>query len=133
MSDYHHLSLQHQEIKACAELLLELGRKPDLSLHEDAELVIKRLSELHHFSKTVCKPNTYHPLLDLKQYMEITQITYQDQQYKIASLPLSEALSRLNAMPTPESVLLKAMLEHFKDEMHPSRPLYANLRELCQH
>ncbi|MBS0653397.1 MAG: hypothetical protein JSR39_07730 [Verrucomicrobia bacterium] len=135
MSQYHpwkphHLS-QRQEIKACAELLLELAKKPLFSLDNDGNLMVERLNDLHSYSNQF-RGEAYHPLLDLKNYFNKTMISYAEKNYRNSTIPLDQAVALLSANATP-SPLLKAVIEHVREEMRPAGNLYSKLIEVCRH
>ncbi|MBS0650332.1 MAG: hypothetical protein JSR93_04130 [Verrucomicrobia bacterium] len=129
-----HLS-QRQEIKACAELLLELAKKPLFSLDNDGNLMLESLTNLHSFSKRLHQEDAYHPLLDIKNYLNKTLISYAEKDYRNISIPLDRAVmllgSKSNHSPSP--TLLKAVIDHIREEMRPAGPLYLKLIEVCRH
>ncbi len=130
----NHLS-QRQEVKACAELLLELAKKTLFSCGTDGNLMVERLHELHSHSKRFNLDETYHPLLDLKNYFNTTTIFYAEKSYQNNSISLERALALLNANGNQQSSspLLKAVIDHVREEMKPAGLLYSKLKEVCQH
>jgi hypothetical protein len=127
---------QRQEIKACAELLLELAKKPLFSLDNDGNLMVESLTDLHSFSKRLHQEDAYHPLLDIKNYFNKTMISYAEKDYRNTSIPLDRAVallsSKSNHSPLPPT-LLKAVIEHIREEMKPAGSLYLKLIEVCRH
>ncbi len=130
--------LLHQEIKACAGHLLEMSQKKELSVEEDSEHILERLNELHHFASKVRSDERYHPLSELKKYLENTMIRFQDEQNRLLSMRLSEAVSLLG-IPTqteikfkPEIVrsLMDYFFRHFRENSKPGRPLFRKLVEI---
>lgn len=129
-----HLS-QRQEIKFCAELLLELAKKPHFSLQNDGSLVIEGLNDLNTHSKRLHLEETYHPLLDIRNYFNKTLISYRDKESCNATISLERAVSMLNSKSSYATTepLLKAVVEHIREELRPSGPLYLKLIEVCRH
>lgn len=126
-----HLLSQRQEIRACAELLLELAKKPLFSLDNDGNLMVERLNDLHSYSKQF-QGEAYHPLLDLKNYFNKTMISYAEKNYRNNTIPLDQAVALLSANASP-SLLFKAVVEHVREEMRPAGNLYSKLVEVCRH
>lgn len=127
----HHI----QEIRASAENLLELAGRPYFSLSDDADLILDHLHNLHRHSKNLNLQNTYHPVLDLKHYLETTTITYQEKSYQNICIPLDKAIAALSRsadhrIPSP---LLKAVIDHVREEIKPCFPLHTKLKEVSQH
>jgi hypothetical protein len=131
-------NLLHQEIKACADHLLEMSQKKELSAEKDSGHILERLNELHQFASKVRSDERYHPLSELKKYLENTMLRYHDQQNRFLSMRLSEAISLL-AIPSqteikfkPEIVrsLLDHLLNHFRENSKPGRPLFRKLVEI---
>ncbi|MGC1878363.1 MAG: hypothetical protein WA347_04250 [Rhabdochlamydiaceae bacterium] len=128
----------HQEIKACADQLLEMSQKQEFSPEKDAEHVLERLNELHKFASKVRSDERYHPLSELKHYLENTMLRYQDEQNQLLSMRLSEAISLLG-IPTQTEVkfkpsivrsLMNHFLSHFREDAKPGRPLFRKLLEI---
>jgi replicative superfamily II helicase len=130
--------LLHQEIKACADHLLEISQKKDLSAEKDSEHILERLNELHHFASKVRSDGRYHPLNELKKYLENTMIRYQDEQNRLLSMRLSEAVSLLG-IPTQTEMKFKSEIVrslkdhffcHFRENSKPGHPLFRKLVEI---
>ena len=131
-------NLLHQEIKTCANHLLEASQREELSSEKDSEQILDRLNELHQFASKIRSGECYHPLYMLKQYLENTMLRYQDEQNRSLSMRLSEAISLL-AIPTQTDVkfkpaivrsLLNHFLTHFRENAKPGRPLFRKLVEI---
>ena len=131
-------NLFHQEIKACAEHLLEMSQNKELSLEKDAGHVLSRLLELHQFASKVRADEHYHPLSELKHYLENTMLRYQDELSRLQSMRLSEAISLLG-VPSPADIKFKPAIvrslthyfvRHFLEESKPGRPLFRKLSEI---
>jgi replicative superfamily II helicase len=130
-------SMLHQEIKACADQLLEMSQKQEFSPEKDAEHVLERLNELHQFSSKIRSDERYHPLSELKRYLENTMLCYQDEQNQLLSMRLSEVLSLLGTTQTevkfkPSIVrsLMNHFISHFREDTKPGRPLFRKLLEI---
>jgi hypothetical protein len=131
-------TLLHQEIKACADHLLEMSQSQEFSSEKDGEHILGRLNELHQFALKVRSDEHYHPLSELKHYLENTMLCYQDEQNQFLSMRLSEAISLLG-VPTQTDVKFKSsivsslmnhFLSHFLEEAKPGRPLFRKLTEI---
>lgn len=131
-------NLLHQEIKACADHLLEISQRQELLSEKDLEQVLDRLNELHQFASKVLSDKRYHPLSALKNYLENTMLRYQDEQNRSFSMRLSEAISLLG-IPSQTDVkfkpvivrsLLNHFLTHFRENVKPGRPLFRKLVEI---
>jgi hypothetical protein len=131
-------NLIHQEIKACADHLLEISQKQNPLSEEDSNDILAQLNELHQFASKVHPGEQYHPLSALKQYLESTMVCYQDDQNRLFSMRLSEAISLLG-MPEQTDVkfkpviirsLLNHFLSHFRENVKPGRPLFRKLVEI---
>jgi hypothetical protein len=131
-------NLLHQEIKACADHLLEMSQKQGFSSEKDGEHILGRLNELHQFASKVRVDERYHPLSELKHYLENTMLRYQDEQNRFLSMRLSEAISLLG-IPTQTDVkfkpsivhsLMNHFLNHFLEDVKPGRPLFRKLIEI---
>jgi len=131
-------NLLHQEIKACADHLLEASQKQERSSEKDSEQILDWLNELHQFASKIRSSERYHPLCVLKQYLENTMLRYQDEQNRSLSMRLSEAISLL-AIPTQTEMkfkptivrsLLNHFLVHFRENAKPGRPLFRKLVEI---
>ncbi len=131
-------NLLHQEIKACAEHLLEMSQDKELSLEKGAEHILNRLLELHQFASKVRADEHYHPLSELKHYLENTMLRYQDDQNRLQTMRLSEAISLLG-IPSPSDIKFKPSIvrsltsyfvRHFLEESKPGRPLFRKLSEI---
>lgn len=133
-------NLLHQEIKACADHLLEISQKEDFSSEKDGQHVLGRLNELHQFSLKMRSEEHYHPLSELKNYMESTMLRYQDDQKQLLTMRLSEAISLLGIPPEPgikfkASIvrsLMNHLVRHFLEEVKPGRPLFRKLSKIKQ-
>jgi hypothetical protein len=130
--------LLHQEIKACANHLLEVCNNQRLSVETDGQHILSRLKELHDFSQRFRTGNHYHPLFDLKDYLENTMLPFIDEKKRWQSMRLSEAVSLLAQPPlqlgyldaTIVTSLFNHCIHHFKDEIQPGRRLYKTLKEI---
>ncbi|MBS0621200.1 MAG: hypothetical protein JSS61_07075 [Verrucomicrobia bacterium] len=134
--------LLHQEIKACAAHLLELSQNLDFSKEIDGKHVVERLNELRFFALKIRRDERYHPLLDLKIYLENTMLPYHDGKERIYTIRLSEAVALLakgelaesaaNALFKPELAqsLFHHLVTHFLQECRPGYPLFYKLLEL---
>ena len=130
--------LLHQEIKTCADHLLEISQKQECSLEKDGEHILGRLNELHQFAIKIRSDEHYHPLSELKKYMESTMLGYQDDQKRLLTMRLSEAVSLLGTPPEPgiefkPSIVrsLKShLVAHFLKEAKPGRPFFRKLNEI---
>jgi hypothetical protein len=131
-------NLLHQEIKACADQLLEMSQKKELSIEKDSEPILQRLNELHHFASKVRSDERYHPLNELKKYLENTMIRYQDEQNRLLCMRLSEAVSLLG-IPTQTEIKFKSEIvhslmdhffRHFRENSKPGRLLFRKLVEI---
>ena len=131
----------HQEIKACADHLLEMSQKQEFSAEKEGEHVLGRLNELHQFATKIREDTRYHPLRELKHYLENTMVRYMDEQKSLHSMRLSEAISLLgisSQTPTAVSkfkpVIVRSLLDHvlclFLKEVKPGRPLFRKLIEI---
>lgn len=131
-------NLLHQEIKTCADELLEIGKKENFSSENDGEHILGRLNELHQFSMKMRSEEHYHPLSELKSYLESTMLRYQDDQKQLLTMRLSEAISLLGMPPEPgikfkPSIvrsLMNHLVRHFLEEVKPGRPLFRKLNEI---
>ncbi len=131
-------NLLHQEIKACANHLLELSQSKELSVQKDVEHILGRLMELHQFAIKVRSDEHYHPLTDLKYYLENTMLRFQDDQDRLQSMRLSEAISLLGQpaemdrdfKPSIVKSLTAFFFEHFVENCKPGRPLFKKLAEI---
>lgn len=124
-----------QEIKASAELLLELACKPDFTFDNDGNLVVERLTDLGRYAELLSMEQAYHPLIELKNYFTETPIFLRDADEKNHKMTLEKALSSLNGcvdqrVPSP---LLNAIINHVREEVKHGGPLYLQLKELCRH
>jgi hypothetical protein len=131
-------NMLHQEIKACADHLIEMSQCKEISLEKDVEQVLGRFLELHEFSCRVRADVHYHPLSELKHYLENTMLCYQDDQNHLQSMRLSEAISLLG-LPSQTEIKFKSsivrsltnyFLRHFLEEAKPGRPLFRKLTEI---
>ena len=130
-------NLLHQEIKTCAEYLLDISQKRSVSETEIAR-IIKRLSELHHFASKVHSEERYHPLRALKRYLENTMLPYQDEDNKPLTMRLSEAVSLLGISAqsnlafksAPVHSLMTHFLVHFHKSAKVGQPLFRKLVEI---
>lgn len=131
-------SLLHQEIKACADHLLEMSQNQEFSREKDSEHILGRLIELHQFASKIRSDDHYHPLSELKHYLENTMLRYQDEQNRLLSMRLSEAISLLG-IPTQTDIkfkhsiassLMNHFLDHFFKDVKPGGPLFRKLTEI---
>jgi hypothetical protein len=128
----------HQEIKSCADHLLEIGQKQELSIEKEGEHILERLNELRDFAQKMRSEEHYHPLSELKQYLESTMLGYQDDQKCHLTMRLSEVICLLGTPPEPgvqfkPSIvrsLMKHLVQHFLKEAQPGRPLFQKLQEI---
>jgi hypothetical protein len=127
-----------QEIKACAAHLLEMSQKLEFSAEKDGEHVLGRLNELHGFATKIREDSHYHPLSELKSYLENTMVRYVDEQKSLHSMRLSEAISLLG-IPAQSDMqfkpeIVRSLLNHFVrlflEEVKPGRPLFRKLIEI---
>jgi hypothetical protein len=133
-------NLLHQEIKTCADHLLEISQKQGFSAEEDGDRILGKLNELHQFSMKMCSEEHYHPLSELKNYLESTMLGYQDDQKLHLTMRLSEAISLLGVPPEPGikfkstivNSLMHHLVRHFLKEVKPGRPLFRQLNEIKQ-
>lgn len=131
-------NLLHQEIKACAVHLLEMSQKKELSAEKDSQHILARLNELHHFASKVHSDERYHPLSELKKYLENTMVRYQDEQNQCLSMRLSEAVSLLGIpaqagikfKPEIARSLMEHFFHHFREHSKPGFPLFRKLVEI---
>lgn len=131
-------SLLHQEIKACAEHLLEMGSRPDLTMSQDVQHILARLNELQDFAGKVHEEERYLPLKELKQYLENTMVCFEDMHHKLYSMRLSEMLGILCSR-TYESVsfepkvvhsVLSHFFRHFQEQAKPGHSLFYKLNKI---
>lgn len=133
-------NLLHQEIKACADHLLEISQKQEFSAEKDGAHILGRLSELQQFAMKIHSETHYHPLSELKDYMEHTMLRYQDEQKRLLTMRLSEAVSLLGVpsepgiefKPSIVRSLMNHLVRHFFEEVKPGRPLFRKLNEIKQ-
>lgn len=131
-------SLFHQEIRACAEHLLEMSQNKKLCLEKSAEHILGRMRELHQFASKVRPTEHYHALYALKHYLENTMLPYQDEEKSYQLMRLSEAISllgipvqaELKFQPVIVSSLTNQFVQHFLEESKPGRPLHRNLNDI---
>jgi hypothetical protein len=131
-------SLFHQEIRACAEHLLEMSQNKKLCLEKSAEHILGRMRELHQFASKVRPTEHYHALYALKHYLENTLLPYQDEEKSYQLMRLSEAISllgipvqaELKFQPVIVSSLTNQFVQHFLEESKPGRPLHRNLNDI---
>jgi|ERR1700722_10526113 len=131
-------NMLHQEIKGCADHLLQMNERQELSLEKDSVQILERLHELLRFASKVRPEQPYHPLSALKQYLESTMLSYQDEQNRPLTIRLSEAIfllgtpvqSAMNFKPTIVRSLLRHFLNHFRESVKPGRPLFRKLAEI---
>lgn len=131
-------NLLHQEVKACADHLLEMSQNSAFSVQKDIEHVLGRLTELLKFASKI-KPNDhYSPLCEFKDYIENTMVKYQDEQNRYQTMRLSEVIVLLGAPGEMQgkfaenvvSSLTKYFMLHFQEESQPGRPLFRKLHAL---
>jgi hypothetical protein len=131
-------NLIHQEMRACAVHLLEMGQDEEFSQEKHAIHVLSRLAELHQFASRVRPDEHYHPLSELKEYLENTMLKYHDEQNKYLSMRLSEVVSLLGLPPETDikfkpsivDSLTKYFIRHFQEEIKPGRALFKKLIEI---
>lgn len=132
-------SLFHQEIRACAEHLLEISQQgKDLCVEKSAEHILGRMRDLHQFASKVRPTEHYHALYALKHYLENTMLPYQDEEKSYQAMRLSEAVSLLGIpvqadmqfQPAIVSSLTNHFVQHFLEETKPGRPLHRNLNDI---
>jgi hypothetical protein len=130
--------LLHQEIKGSAEHLLEISQKRPFSLERDSGYVLERFRELQDFTMRYSLSESYHPLIDLKRYLEFTMISYYDDQKRLLTMRFSEAVGILELSTDAEynfkeqtvHSLLQHFVKHFLEESRPGKPLFKMLMEL---
>jgi hypothetical protein len=131
-------NLLHQEIKTCADQLLEISKKKELSEETDSEHILERLKELHHFASKVRSDKCYYPLSELKKYLENTMIRYQDEHNRPFCMRLSETIFLLR-IPMQTEVKFKPKIvrslrdnffRHFRENSKPGCPLFRKLVEI---
>lgn len=127
--------LLHQEIKACADHLMETCQNQHFTFDKDSRHIVERIVELHQFSKKIRENNHYHPLSDLKHYLENTMISFQDVQKKTQSMRLSEAVDILyQSWSQMETAIYRSLqvncIHHLIEEIRPGRPLFKKLRDI---
>jgi len=128
-------NLFHQEIKACAEHLLEISGHNTQGLEEHSCHVFSRLSELHQFANKVLPEEHYYPLRELKFYLENTMLSYEDVFKQLQTIRLSEAIfllksSESNFEPKILRSLTDRFLCHFCEESKPGKNLFKKLTAL---
>jgi hypothetical protein len=127
-----------QEIKACAAHLLEMSQKLEFSAEKDGEHALVKLNELHKFATRVREGSHYHPLNELKTYLENRMVRFVDEQKSLHSMRLSEVISLLGIpaqddmqfKPEIVSSLLNHFVRLFLEEIKPGRPLFRKLIEI---
>lgn len=131
-------NLLHQEIRTCADHLLEMSQEKEFSLEKNTKQVLERMLELHGFASRVRTDAYYKPLCDLKKYLENTMLRYQDEQHRLQTMRLSEAIA-LIGIPSPTDMkfkpsilrsLIHFFVRHFLEDTKPGRPLYRKLTEI---
>ncbi len=130
----YNLFLNHQ-IRACAEDLLEIASRVHAFEENEGDLILTHLHQLHRHAASPTFEEAYHPLLDLKQYFDITPIAYQKNRCGQTVVSLAQALEELNRsadhrIPSP---LLSAVIDHVREEIRPNFPLHIKLKEVCRH
>lgn len=127
-------NLLHQEIKACAEHLMETCQSQHFAFDNDSKHIMARIGELHQFSKKIKDAECYYPLSELKDYLENTMIPFTDEQKRIQSMRFSEAIEILHLFAEhqegPSKSLLVNCIQHLIEEVRPGRPLFRKLREI---
>ena len=131
-------NLLHQEIKACADHLLEMSQKPEFCADQDGTHVLGRLNDLHQFANKIRSDEHYMPLSELKAYLENTMLCFEDDQNQLHSMRLSEAISLLGFpeqtdIPFKPSIvksLLQHFVSHFLENVKPGRPLFRRLHDI---
>ncbi len=132
--------LLHQEIKTCAAHLLQISQKQEFSIEKDGENILGKLNELQQFATKIRSEEHYHPLNDLKDYFESTMLRYQDDQKRLLTMRLSEAISLLGVPPEPGVTfkasivqsLMNHLVRHFFENIKPGRALFQKLNEIKQ-
>ena len=127
-------NLLHQEIKTCAEYLLDISQKQTVSENEIAH-ILERFNELHHFASKVRSEERYHPLRALKGYLENTMLSYKDEDNQPLTMRLSEAVTLLGQTdfrfkPAIVHSLLHHFLAHFHKNAKAGHPLFRKLAEI---
>ncbi len=131
-------NLLHNEIRACAGHLLEISQTPEATQGDHAEHIVSRLYELHQFAAKVRPDERYLPLSDYKEYLENTMVKYQDDEHRLQSMRLSEAISLLGLpsqtdmefKPSIVRSLTKHLVRHFHQDVKPGRPLFRKLVDI---
>lgn len=123
-------NLLHQEIKACAEHLLEQGQIKT----PDSASILQRLNELLEFAGKVRPDEHYHPLRELKVYLENTTLNYEDGRNNFMTIRLSEVVALLGKKTEfkypAASCLTKYFLDHFLKVAKPGGSLFQKLTEI---
>jgi hypothetical protein len=104
-------NLLHQEIKACADHLLEQGQIQT----PDSASILQRLNDLLEFACKVRPDEHYHPLRELKLYLENTMLNYEDEQNQFLTIRLSEMVSLLGKKTDFKNPAIGSLTKHFLD------------------
>lgn len=126
-------SLLHQEIKTCADHLMELGQKDGFYPENDKLRILSRLNELLRFASKFRPDEHYHPLSELKEYLENTMLSYHDDEGQSLTMRVSEAIllleheSEIGFKPSIAHSLSKHLLDHFLKTAKPGGPLFSRL------
>lgn len=131
-------NLIHQQIKACAERLLEVGQTQEICVKQGSSQILDRMSELHQFASKVRANEHYSALYALKHYLENTMLLYKDAENRAQTMRLSEVLSLLGSPSQTEQEFQPAIvgsltdhfIRHFLEEMKPGRSLFKNLTDI---
>jgi hypothetical protein len=131
-------NLFHQEIKACADDLLKMSQNKEFCHDQDVEPILDRLVQLHQFASKVRPDKHYHPLTELKSYLENTMLGYQDEYNRMQSMRLSEIIFLLTIPSTSEMKfnpcivrsLKSNFVHHFLENSQPGWPLFRKLHEI---
>jgi hypothetical protein len=132
---YH---LLHQEIKACAEHLLEMGQKQQKFTEKGGQQILNKMGELQQFATKMPSKEHYLPLCAWKNYLEQTVLCYNDEQKRVLSMRLSEAIALLNMQtkgvsffkPIIIQSLTSQLLRLFWTNIKPGRPLFKKLIQI---
>ncbi|MGE5196822.1 MAG: hypothetical protein ACM3JI_05785 [Anaerolineae bacterium] len=147
--DKHYRSLSIQAIQSCATHLLELSFEVD---RIEVFQIIEKLQELLSYASRWPSYKKHLALLDLKHYLETTEIPYLDESHAIHSMNLAQALAvllfdyptfpistkdlTLNhplLRPSPRGLtrsLIKSFQEHYLETIKPGQALHVKLTAL---
>jgi hypothetical protein len=124
-----------QEIKAYAELVLDLIGKHEFILERDGYLVVEGLAGLRQCAHRLSMQQTCHPLSELKIYFAESALVWRESSGDLRKVTFGDALLTLNAKEDSSSVspLLICLIDEVRDEVVHEGPLCLLLKGLCQH